>query len=84
MDSSKEPRKPAEIDVAALHMARTRDGSDDATARKRWAGRIRIWAHRYGDDGRVNRYGKAGRRTVYDLVELEALADQLGIGVADV
>ncbi len=76
--TSRTPKKPAESDVAALHMARIYDGRDDRQTRGRWAIRIRVWAHRHGD--RVHRYGTGeNRKAVYDLVELEALADQLGL-----
>jgi hypothetical protein len=65
------PQHPAEIDVAALHMARAYDDGSDA-ARRRWAVRIRVWATRY--PGKITDHGRAGRRRIYDLAELQAVA----------
>lgn len=71
-----EPLRPAEVDVAALYLARAYGGGDTSVeARRRWAGRIRAWAARYPDE--VHRYGRRGRRGVYDLAELDAIAKRL-------
>lgn len=70
------PVVPAEIDVAALHLARAYgDGDNSPTALRRWQARIRLWAHRYPDQ--LRQYGRIGRRTVYDLAELDTLAQRL-------
>jgi hypothetical protein len=53
-------------------MARTY-GPDATTATvTRWAARIRQWARRYTTE--ITHYGLAGRRRVYDLAELQAVA----------
>lgn len=66
-----EPTARAEIDVAALHLARIYgDETTDTKTMKRWRDRIRLWASR----DRVHRYGKVGRRGVYDLAELREAA----------
>lgn len=69
------PARPAEIDVAALYLARTY-GKGDTTpaALKRWAAVIRQWARRPRAGAVVHRYGRAGRRGVYCLAELDARA----------
>ncbi|MFI7608895.1 hypothetical protein ACIBTV_27795 [Micromonospora sp. NPDC049366] len=66
----------AEIDVAALHLARTYTPDDTSPAAlRRWAGRIRVWAHRYPDQ--ITDRGRAGRRRRYDLAELQQVADRV-------
>jgi hypothetical protein len=70
--TARQPQHPAAIDVAALHMARTYDHTDDPAARRRWAGRIRVWAHRFA--GELGDYGREGRSRIYDLAELQAIA----------
>jgi hypothetical protein len=73
MTSDRVAEYPAAIDVAALHLARTYGKGDTSpAARKRWAGVIRLWAHRYGDE--IGDYGREGRRRVYDLAELQRVA----------
>lgn len=69
----------AEIDAAAMHMARIYgpDTSDDT--RRRWANRIRVWAHRYPYD--ITDHGRVGRRRRYDLAELERLAERLQLSL---
>ncbi len=69
-----DPQYPAEIDAAALHMARAYgDGSD--AARRRWARRIRQWATRYASE--ITDHGRVGRRRVYDLAELQRVASRV-------
>ncbi|MEU7590607.1 hypothetical protein AB0A95_30495 [Micromonospora sp. NPDC049230] len=65
----------AEIDAAALHMARTYGGKTDPVTLKRWAGRIRLWAHRYPQE--ITDHGRVGRRGQYDLEELQRVADRV-------
>lgn len=67
---------PAAIEVAALHLARTYGGGDTSPeARRRWAGRIRVWAHRFA--GELGDYGREGRSRIYDLAELRIIADRV-------
>lgn len=66
---------PAEIDVAALHMARTYGPDDTPDTRKRWADRIRKWATRYPDQ--ITDHGREGRRRRYDLAELQQVATRV-------
>lgn len=66
------PRRPAEIDVAALHLARVYGNEPTKPVLRRWAGRIRLWAHRHPEQ--VHHYGREGRRGVYCLDELRAAA----------
>ena len=69
------PARPAEIDVAALYLARTYGRGDTSPAAlKRWAGRIHDWARRPRPGLLVHQYGRAGRRGIYDLAELDARA----------
>ncbi len=68
------PVNPAEIDVAALYLARTYGNDTSAAALKRWADRIRQWARRPRPGAPVRQYGKVGRRVVYDLAELDVRA----------
>lgn len=73
------PARPVEIDVAALYLARTYGGGDTTPAAlKRWSIRIRVWANRCRDgilEGPpVHCYGKAGRRGIYCLDELDTRA----------
>lgn len=66
----------ADAEMAALHLARVFDGRDPDDRRSgQWQTRIRVWAHRYPT--RVYRYGHIGRRTQYDLGQLEDLAGEL-------
>lgn len=61
----------AEIDLAALHLARVYgDETTDRRVLRRWSDRIRLWASR----GRVHQYGQVGHRKVYDLTELREAA----------
>lgn len=71
------PAALAEIDAAALHMARTYgpDTEPDADTLKRWAGRIRKWATRYPRD--ITDHGREGRRRRYDLDELQRVAERV-------
>ena len=62
----------AGIDAAALHMARVYGPDTDDETRRRWAGRIRLWAYRY--PGQITDHGREGRRRLYDLAELQAVA----------
>lgn len=72
----RQPQHPAEIDVAALHLARTYgQGDTSPAALKRWAGRIRVWAIRYATE--IGDYGRGGRRRIYDLAELQRVADRV-------
>lgn len=71
---------PAAIEVAALHMARTYDHDDSPAARRRWAGRIRVWAHRFA--GELGDYGREGRSRIYDLAELQTIAARMSPGGA--
>lgn len=80
MTAARTAQHPAAIDVAALHMARTYDRTDSPAARRRWAGRIRVWAHRRG--GELGDYGREGRARIYDLAELQAIADRMSLGGA--
>lgn len=64
-----------EIDVAALHMARMYGQDTTPAARKRWAGRIRVWAHRYPAE--ITDHGKSGRRRRVDLEELQRVAERV-------
>lgn len=70
----------AEIDAAALHMVRTYGQEDTPAERKRWAGRIRLWAHRYPQE--ITDHGRTGRRRRYDLEELQRVADRV-LGTPD-
>jgi hypothetical protein len=70
----------AEIDVAALHMARTYGTDVSGDALKRWSGRIRLWAHRYPSE--ITDHGRSGRRRRYDLGELQRVAERV-LGVPD-
>lgn len=65
----------AEIDVAALHLARTYGQKTDPVALRQWAGRIRLWAHRYPAE--ITDHGRVGRRRQYDLQELQRVADRV-------
>lgn len=76
-----EPESLAEIDAAALHLARITDGTANSASCRRWAARIRRWAARYPD--RITDHGRRGRRRLYDLAELEELAAALGTGHRD-
>jgi hypothetical protein len=71
----RQPQHPAATEVAALHLARTYDHDTGPEARRRWAGRIRVWAHRFA--GELGDYGREGRSRVYDLAELQAIADRV-------
>lgn len=65
----------AEIDAAALHMARTYGPDTSDATRRRWAARIRKWATRYPDQ--ITDHGLAGRRRRYDLAELQKVATRV-------
>jgi hypothetical protein len=75
MGGGQERAALAGIDVAALHMARLYGPDTSDTSRRRWAGRIRLWAVRYPDQ--IGDHGREGRRRVYDLGELQAVAARL-------
>ncbi|WP_431935826.1 hypothetical protein [Micromonospora sp. RP3T] len=67
----------AEIDAAALHMARTYSNTDPPTPDqvKRWTARIRKWASRYPNE--ITDHGRAGRLRRYDLNELHQVAERM-------
>lgn len=68
----------AEIDAAALHMARTygrNAGPPEPEDVRRWAARIRKWASRYPDQ--ITDHGRNGRRGRYDLNELHRVAERV-------
>jgi hypothetical protein len=76
MTDQRTAQHPAAIEVAALHLARTYGKGDTSDgALKRWAGRIRVWANRYAGD--LGDYGREGRSRIYDLAELQAIADRV-------
>lgn len=64
----------ADVQTAALRLARLYDGPARPTPRRlvQWQRRIRVWAHRYPD--KVKRYGRIAQRTQYDLGQLEDVA----------
>ena len=62
--------------LAARHLAQIYDNQDPSDRRiHQWECRIRVWAHRFPT--RIHRYGHIGRRTTYDLGQLEDLAGDL-------
>lgn len=75
MSQGRTAQHPAAIEVAALHMARAYGKDDSPAAQRRWAGRIRVWAHRFADE--IGDYGREGRSRIYDLTELHTIADRV-------
>lgn len=75
MTDQRTAQHPAAIEVAALHLARAYDHTDDPAACRRWAGRIRVWAHRFA--GELGDYGREGRSRIYDLAELDTIARRM-------
>jgi hypothetical protein len=81
MTAQRTAQHPAAIEVAALHLARTYGKGDTSPpALKRWAGRIRVWAVRYA--GELGDYGREGRSRIYDLAELQPIAERVSRGGA--
>jgi hypothetical protein len=79
--AGRQAQHPAAIEVAALHLARTYGRGDTSPAAlRRWAGRIRVWAVRYA--GELGDYGREGRSRVYDLAELQRIAQRVSPGGA--
>jgi hypothetical protein len=70
------PLVQVDAECAARHLARVFDQrSPDPRRLRQWQWRIRAWVRRYPD--RVTRYPPVGKRSQFDLWQLEALAREI-------